>query len=64
MVPGLRIGHHLADEQALVDLEPVLVGLHALALGGEFGLGRQDVRPARRGLPQQRIDAQRPAPCG
>ena len=60
VMAGLRTGQHLANEQALMDFEAVLVSLHALALGGEFGLGRQDVRPARRGLPQQRVDTQRP----
>ena len=58
MMPGLRTGHHLADKQALMYFEAVLVGLHTLALGGEFGLGRQDVRPSRSGLPQERVDSQ------
>ena len=60
MMPGLWIGHDLADEQALVNLKAVLVSLHAIVLGGEFGLRRQDVRPACCGLPEKRIDAHRP----
>src|SRR5260370_5334300 len=54
------IGQDLANEQALVNLEAVLVSLHVIALGDELGLSRQNVRPARRGLPKKRIDANRP----
>src|SRR6476660_4923209 len=57
---GLWIGQDLANEQALVNLEAVLVRLHAIALGDELSLRRQNVRPARRGLPKERIDADRP----
>ena len=58
-MPCLWIGHDLADEQALVNFEAVLVSLHAIALGDEFGLSRQNVGPARRGLPKKRVDANR-----
>jgi len=40
-----------------MNLKAVLVSLHVIALGDEFGLTRQNVRPARRGLPKKRIDA-------
>ena len=43
-----------------MNFEAVLVSLHAIALGDEFGLSRQNVRPARRGFPKKRIDAKRP----
>src|SRR6185369_205509 len=59
-MPCLRIGHDLANEQALMNFEAVLIGLHATALGDEFGLSRQNVRPARRGLPKKLIDADGP----
>jgi len=43
-----------------VNLQTVLVGLHVIAFGRQIGLNRQNVRPARRGLPKQRIDPKRP----
>ena len=59
-MPCLWIGHDLANEQALVNLKAVLVSLHVIALGCELGLSRQNVGPARRGLPKKRVDADRP----
>ena len=59
-MPRLWIGQDLANEQALVNLEAVLIRLHAIALGGEVALVRQNVGPARRRLPKKRINAHRP----
>jgi hypothetical protein len=43
MMAARGMGHHVADEQALVNFEAVLVGLHAIALGGKLGLRGQNV---------------------
>ena len=59
VMPRLWIGQDLANKQALVNLEAVLIRLHPIALGDEVALGRQNVRPARRCLPKKRVNADR-----
>ncbi|WP_128936415.1 hypothetical protein [Bradyrhizobium zhanjiangense] len=53
----MRIGHDLANEQTLVNLETILVGLHALTLGRQLSLRRQNVGPACSSRPKKRINA-------
>jgi hypothetical protein len=54
-MPCLRIGHDLANEQTLMNLETILVSLHAIALGSQLGLSRQNIGPACCSFPKERI---------
>jgi hypothetical protein len=49
----------VGEQEALRDLQPRLVGLPALALGGELGDGRHQPRLALGGTLQQLLHAQR-----
>ena len=51
----------MGEQQAVRDLEAVLVALDALALGGELGRRRHEARHALGGALEQRLHAQRPA---
>ena len=52
MHAGLRIRQHVGEENALVDLDAVLVALHLLAL--RMDLGARGIRPGMRPRPHRR----------
>jgi len=58
MQSDVPIAQHLPEEQPLVDLEPVLVHLHALAFLSQLGTGRDDIRQQVGRTPCEFIDAQ------
>ena len=62
MQAALRIGQELVAQDALVDLDAVLVGLLQLGLGGDLGLGRRQARHEVGRVVDQPLDAHELAP--
>ena len=57
MAAALGVGEELVEQDALVDLDAVLVGLPQLGLGVDLGLGRHEAGHEAGGVVGQPLDA-------